>query len=50
MGTETTSLIFNNNSSDDPRSSGIIPNFERLYFINLAVKYVSEVNAMIDHH
>ena len=43
------SLILSNNWSDGPRSSGKILNPGKPYFMNLAVKCVSEVNAMMDH-
>ena len=49
-GNRSSLIILSNNSSDCPRSSGIILNFGRPYFTNLADKCVSEVNAMIDHY
>ena len=50
MGTEKTSLILSNNSSDGPRSSGKIVNPGEQFFLNLAVKFVSEVNAITDRN
>ena len=49
MGTEESSIILSNNWTDGPRSSGIFINPGKPYFMNLAEKCVSEVNAMIDH-
>ena len=43
------SLILSNNWSDGPRSSGKVKNPGKSYFMNMAVKCVSEVNAKIDH-
>ena len=40
----------NNNWSDGPRLSGKTLNPGKPYFMNLAVKCVREVNAIIDHN
>ena len=42
------SLILSNNWSDGPRSSGKVLNPAKPYFVNSAVKCVSEVSGMID--
>ena len=49
MGTEESSLILSNNWTDGPRSSEKVLNPRKSYFMNLAVKYVSKVDVMIDY-
>ena len=49
MGTKKRSLILSNDWSDGLPSSGKVINPGKPYFMNLAVKCVSQVNAIIDH-
>ena len=48
--TEESSLILSNNWTDGPRPSGKVLNPGKPYCMNLTVKCVIEVNAMIYHY